>query len=761
MEAGRFLMRAWKPYSLHGPDLKPVPFHMGQRLCADSRKRYVVMAAGTQGGKDLSLDTLVSTPNGMIPIGNVHVGDSVHTRDGTVTKVIYESPTFTDNKCYKITFDDGTTVVAGAEHQWMVRNATTGDNLTGEITVQTQELYDRHLSGIRWEIDTTAPIKGNENIDLPIHPYVLGIWLGQRNGNDSEDMSDILKEEIYSLGISRNKHIPEMYFLAGVSYRRSLLAGILDRYARVNKRGEVSVETTNEKLAGDIARLACSLSAKASIAMSPIRRLFRREKIGMLYKVIIQSSIPIAYKQYSEHYPYRPEETSYRRKIVDIEKHPTVPTKCISVEDESRSYLITNAYIPTHNTSYGPHWLFDEIYSESHGRGSGDYLAVTATYDLFKLKMHPTMMEVFDGIHDMARYWAGIRVIELRDPITGQFWAKNADDPMWGRIILRSADALAGLESSTAKAAWLDEVGQDAFTVSAYHAIRRRLALNRGRILMTTTLYTYNWFLTRMVKPILATGETKFINDPLGDIDYTESDEMNASLVQFDSTVNPLFTKEEYAEAQNTLSEEEFSMFYRGRETTRRFLIYNNFNPEKHTTKRFHIPENWARYVGVDFGGTHMAAMFYAEEPETKRLYAYKEYLAGNKTIKQHVADMLSEEPVIPLCYGGAKGEGQWRAEFSQAGLHINQPVVEDVDIGISRVYAQHANDGIIYFDDLSHIIEEKGTYRHKRNSDGTYSDEIVSKNTYHMLDAERYIISAIRQMDDMRMKIKRISFRR
>ena len=35
-------------------------------------------------------------------------------------------------------------------------------------------------------------------------------------------------------------------------------------------------------------------------------------------------------------------------------------------------------------------------------------------------------------------------VIEIRNPQTGKFEAKRASDPMWGRIILRSAAAGGG-----------------------------------------------------------------------------------------------------------------------------------------------------------------------------------------------------------------------------------------------------------------------------------------------------------------------------
>lgn len=754
-------MKTWPKNHLHGVDLQPVPYHKGQLLCAESEKRYIVMAAGTQGGKDVALETLVATPNGMRFMREIQVGDEVYTRNGEITSVTYTSPIFTDHECYRITFDDGAEVVAGRDHQWLVRNVTTGDRITGEIVARTIELYDGMHNGLRWSVDIAKPIEGDDKAKLLIHPYVLGKWLGSYNDSSCKHFDRILQEDMRQLELIQNKHIPEIYFNATLSLRRSLLAGILDTSAVARPDGSVTMDTLNEKLANDVARLASSVGATARIKSRPVYKRLSRKQIGFSYRVIIYAEQPVDYRQYSENYHFTNTAHDGRRMITSIIKVASVPTKCIAVADESHSYLITNSYIPTHNTTFGPHWLYDEIYDPVNGRGRGDYLAVTATYDLFKLKMLPSILDVLEGIYDVGRYWSGMKVIELRNPETGEYLAKRADDSMWARIILRSADALSGLESSTAAAAWLDEVGQDAFTNAAYNAIRRRLALRRGRILMTTTLYAYNWFLTRIVKPTLATGTTEFIYSDVGDIDFTESDETNTTLVQFDSTVNPLFSKEEFAEAQNTLSEEEFSMFYRGRETTRRFLIYNNFDTEKHTTKRFHIPETWARYVGVDFGGTHMAAVFYAEEPETKKLYAYKEYLAGNKTIKQHVADMLAEESTMPVCYGGAKSEGQWRFEFSQAGLQINKPSIDDVNVGIARVYAQHSVDGIIYFDDLSKIIEEKSSYRRKRLPNGDYSDEIMNKETYHMLDCERYIVSEIRQMDNMRMKIRRISLRR
>lgn len=402
-------------------------------------------------------------------------------------------------------------------------------------------------------------------------------------------------------------------------------------------------------------------------------------------------------------------------------------------------------------TTLGPWWLMEEIY---HRRGGGDYIAVTSSYDLFKLKMLPSMLTVIEAILGLGRYWAGDRIIELRDPKTLQFHANKASDTMWGRIILRSADALGGLESSTAKAAWLDECGQDRFTIEAYRAVRRRLALYTGRMLMTTTLYNIGWFTQQIIDPAVADGVTNFETVGKGEIEITDSPTKNTRVVQFDSILNPSFPIEEYEEARATLPDEEFQMQYRGRKAARRFLIYDNFDYAKHTVKPFPIPESWKRYMGVDFGGSHTAAMFYAEEPGTGKLYAYREYLAGGRSVDDHVKMMISGEHIIPVAYGGAGSEDQWRMEFAQHGLPVYQPAVKDVDIGINRVYAQHAVDGIIYFNNLSGILDEKGRYRRKRNNAGELTSEIEQKNTFHRLDCERYVISTIRPGASLKVKV-------
>jgi hypothetical protein len=356
------------------------------------------------------------------------------------------------------------------------------------------------------------------------------------------------------------------------------------------------------------------------------------------------------------------------------------------------------------------------------------------------------MLEVFEQILGVGRFWAGDRILELKDPASGEFRAKKSTDPMWGRIILRSADSLGGLEASTARSAWLDEAGQDRFTVDAFRAIRRRLALAQGRVLITTTLYNLGWIVQQIVDKAEAGGTVEVKEISEGELEHTDNAEADIDLIQFDSIVNPAYPLEEYEEARSELPDDEFQMFYRGRRAQLRGLIYDIFDKDRHTCPRFPIPPTWKRYVGLDFGPVNMAAVFFAEEPETKRLYGYREYLAGGRTAKGHAEKFLEGEPGRPIrCVGGVKSERQWHHEFAQAGYPVRLPPISDVGVGINRVYGALKQDGLIFFEDLHGTLDQFGRYRRKRDRNGNFLNEIERKSEFHYLDAIRYIISASR----------------
>jgi hypothetical protein len=395
------------------------------------------------------------------------------------------------------------------------------------------------------------------------------------------------------------------------------------------------------------------------------------------------------------------------------------------VWDSTKRFVFVTAGTQGGKTSFGPHWLHREIYHPDIGRGPGDYLAVTGAYDLFKLKMLPAIRDVFEHVTRQGRYWAGDKVIELRDPDTGLFWAKRSDDPMWGRVILRSAETKGGLESSTANAAWLDECGLDSFTSETYRAIRRRLSLTRGRILGTTTLYVlYNWL--RRLYDDWQTGRA--------DIEF----------INFSSIINPSFPKDEYDQAITEMPEHVINMQYRGIYDKPPGMIYDAFDSELCEIPPFSIPDYWPSYGGMDYGGVNTVCLRLRQNPDNDVFYLTHEYHEGGRTAKQHAADLLSWR--CKLWYGGAKSEGQWRDEFRAARLPVKEPKVSDVWVAINRVYGEMKKDNLFIFDTCDKILGQIGSYSRKMNkaTGEPIPDQIANKNEYHYLDALRYVLASL-----------------
>lgn len=374
-------------------------------------------------------------------------------------------------------------------------------------------------------------------------------------------------------------------------------------------------------------------------------------------------------------------------------------------------------------TSFGPWWLDKEIREQ----GAGDCLAVTSTFDLFKLKMLPEMRSVFEFVLGKGRYWAGDKLIELRDPSTGKFWAKTQNDPMWGRIILRSAASPGGLEAATAKAAWLDEVGQDDFRIEAWEAVLRRLSLSQGRVLGTTTLYNLGWLKTQIFDPWKAGAP-------------------HIDVIQFASILNPAFPREEFEQARLRLPAWKFSMFYEGDYARPASLIYKAYQENIHLVDPFPIPDYWRCFVGIDYGPINNALIWIAEDPEPDRrgeltYYAFDESLLGNRTTRQHVYAALHHDQANQVAgwYGGSSSEKQERWDWREAGIRVQRPPIAAVEPGIDRVIALFKQQRLFVFRTLTGLRDELGTYSRVLDDSGEPTEKIRNKNAFHRLDALRY----------------------
>lgn len=370
-------------------------------------------------------------------------------------------------------------------------------------------------------------------------------------------------------------------------------------------------------------------------------------------------------------------------------------------------------------TCFGPLWLHREIMR----RGAGDYLVVAPTHPLLEKKALPEFQRLFEDHLGLGSYNSGKHYFEVSREGDVSLFGEEQD--VRTKIHFGYALKPDSLEAATAKGAWLDECGQNDFKLGSWEAILRRLSIHMGRALLTTTWYNLGWLKTKVWDAWKA-----------GDPDF--------DVIRFESIANPAFPRAEWERAKRDLPQWKFDLFYRAIPTRPAGVIYDAFDTDEHTCPRFAIPSEWPRFLGVDFGGVNTAAVFYARDPKSRRLYAYREYKNGGQIAKEHARRLLKDEPMPALCYGGAKSEGQWRLEFRSGGLPLKPPAVTDIEVGINRVYGFHAREELIVFDDLDGYLEEKQTYSRKLDDAGEPTEKIEDKNTFHFMDAERYILSAL-----------------
>ncbi|MEO6205421.1 MAG: DnaB-like helicase N-terminal domain-containing protein, partial [Mycobacteriales bacterium] len=146
--------------------------------------QLVVVAARPGIGKALALDTPLPTPTGWTTMGEVAVGDQLIGADGQATTVVAATDVLVDRPCFRVTFSDGTTIVADAEHQWLTH--TRAERRGAKPSAGTVRTTSELATTVRC---VTADQRANHSVpvatplalpdaELSIPPYVLGAWLG-------------------------------------------------------------------------------------------------------------------------------------------------------------------------------------------------------------------------------------------------------------------------------------------------------------------------------------------------------------------------------------------------------------------------------------------------------------------------------------------------------------------------------------------------------------------------------------------------------
>jgi len=153
-------------------------------------------------GKALESNTKIYTPSGTKKISELNVGEKVIGSDGNSYNVTGVYPQGTKD-LYRVTFNDGYSILCCDEHIWSVSTRANGNNsnsrktLTIDLTIK--QLLDKDLQLKRiegknnklqptyyiskngqpkWQIPIVKPINFNNTYKLPINPYLLGLLIG-------------------------------------------------------------------------------------------------------------------------------------------------------------------------------------------------------------------------------------------------------------------------------------------------------------------------------------------------------------------------------------------------------------------------------------------------------------------------------------------------------------------------------------------------------------------------------------------------------
>lgn len=361
--------------------------------------RPSVLIADQMGlGKQQPVDTLISTPAGWRPIGDLAAGDQVTRSDGRAAMVTGVFPQGV-KPAYRVHFSDGSSVETGPEHLWTVSHVC-GGKRRESLTLTTEQLRTRpvlhrsHRNGRRTELDLkgvtlylpilSGPVEFGECGRLPVEPYLLGALIANGSlsngtphlvcgagdaahvhGRCPQDLLGSVRQyenvvhvnvlrtvnaiRILKLDIkSGQKFIPKPYLRSRPEDRIALLHGLMDGDGSCSKQqNRVTYHTTSKQLARDVVELVEGLGGIAS------SRSYPRDEYTM-YSVRIR--LPRSIKPFSlprKLNRYRPgKNASPCRTVARVEYVRDVESVCISVDSPDQLYA-TEHYILTHNTVQG------------------------------------------------------------------------------------------------------------------------------------------------------------------------------------------------------------------------------------------------------------------------------------------------------------------------------------------------------------------------------------------------------------------------
>lgn len=247
-------------------------------------------------GKAFAYSQEVETPEGRKKWADIKIGNSLFAPDGTVTKVI-SIPFDEYHDVYKMTLIDGRVVFTTLEHLWKInKNGEDWNKLYSTKEILDSKQINRFAIAVSNGVDY-------EYRETPIHPYLLGLMLGDGSFTISkynqaqftsreEDVlvySNLLQLSFKKVGnskmqwlidypefgkkakelnlhdkVSDTKFIPDCYKYNSREVRKQVLLGLFDTDGTVHDSGKPELYTASKQLAEDVCWIARSLGYNTS-----------------------------------------------------------------------------------------------------------------------------------------------------------------------------------------------------------------------------------------------------------------------------------------------------------------------------------------------------------------------------------------------------------------------------------------------------------------------------------------------------------------
>lgn len=275
--------------------------------------------------KGLDINTPIFTIKGWETMGTIKVGDTVYDKDGKQCKVRHTSQVH-HRKCYKISFDNGDSIISDNEHRWLISLGGFGKEAEDKV-MTSEEIYEyihqfyNNDEYQKLDINDILRIKCCKHIEngesfehLPSFDWEnVGGWIWEEN------ISSLMDE--FPIG---NTNITEQILLEPYENRLAILVG----YIKASNGYKYDKEVLN-------------ITIKKEFQYKILSQLI--SSLGIKFFV--------TYNENEEPTSIYTDLTYSYRTITNIVEVESVPTRCIEVDSPTHTFLCGKNFLVTHNTN--------------------------------------------------------------------------------------------------------------------------------------------------------------------------------------------------------------------------------------------------------------------------------------------------------------------------------------------------------------------------------------------------------------------------